>query len=263
MGQKLGQHFLKDKKTLELISSLAVNENVPFFIEIGPGHGELTSFLLKEKVAQVIAIEKDKKLFDFLKIRFGSNKKLKIINGDALTLLEEVIKKEKLKNNNYVILGNIPYYISGHILRTISELKKKPKSVIFLLQKEVAQRIAAEPPHMNLLSSITKIWAEPQIIKFVPKKSFSPPPNVDSCLIKLNTKKSYVKNFEEYCIFVKKLFKQPRKTIKNNLRGFVSQEKIKEVFLKLKIKENERPQNLNIDTIYKMFKIIINENKLY
>lgn len=256
--KKLGQHFLKNKKLLELIASLT-NQNCPStVIEIGPGHGELTEFLVKTLPSEtkIIAIEKDKNLVYLLSKKFSQQKNLTILNGDILKLLEKIVP---LKKTPYKIVGNIPYYITGHLLKIISELKQKPAEVILLIQKEVAQRISACPPKMNILSAITQRWSTPQIIKYVSKKNFSPAPEVDSAILVLKTRKVNNKLFKEYCNFIKILFKQPRKTVLNNLKNLP-----KSVFnqlLKHSIPFNARPQNLNMDIIEKMFKIYSRYNK--
>ena len=165
---------------------------------------------------------------------------------------------------NYKIIGNIPFYVTGYLFRVLGELKNKPSLIVFFLQKEVAQRICAKPskmnpPHrqtmwgMNLLAASIQFWAEPEIIDYISKKDFKPEPKVDSAIIKLSPR-TYADwtrtDAENYYKFIKILFKQPRKTIINNLRPTINDlQQIKEKLKKLGINSNDRPQNLDIKQI--------------
>ena len=137
--KKLGQHFLTNKTKLQKIVralDLRADDSV---IEIGPGHGELTNELrIKNYELKIIAIEKDEELVRYLQEKFAQDKNIEIIEGDILKILPEFAKSRKLKAKSYKIVGNIPYYITGHLLRIIGELKNKPSLVVLTVQKEVA-----------------------------------------------------------------------------------------------------------------------------
>ncbi len=246
--QKLGQHFLKNKKYLKKIAqSLEIKKN-DLILEIGAGHGELTLEILKlaPASAKIIAIEKDKKLFEFLNKKFKNYKNLKIILGDALKIIN---KLNFLKTQNFKIAGNIPYYISGKLFRLISELDKKPEICVFTLQKEVGERICALPRNMNKIGAIIQSWAITKVIENIPKKFFTPPPKVDSVIIILKKIKKPITS-QNYCKMVNILFKQPRKTILNNLLAkFENKELILKILSELNISPNLRPQNLSINQI--------------
>lgn len=246
--QRLGQHFLTNRRVLEKITAALCIKPGETIIEIGPGHGELTELLADKLLAfRIVTIEKDKSLVQFLKNKFQkniSNKQIEIIEGNALKILPEIIYK--LQTTSYKLIGNIPYYITGHLLRIIGELTNKPELIVLTIQKEVAERIVCQPSKMNLLAASVQFWAEPEILGIIPKKDFKPMPKVDSAIIKL-TPKSYILNSKFYYPFIKILFKQPRKTILNNLReGGWNREKIKEICEKLKINPELRPQNLTL-----------------
>lgn len=255
MRQKLGQHFLQNAKVLRTIVKTLDIKNRDFVIEIGPGHGELTDLLIeqaeKNMGVQISAIEKDTELVELLKKKFSGNKTIKIVRGDAVLILPSLIKNVSVK-----IVGNIPYYISGALLRKLSELKHKPQIAVLLLQREVAWRIADKPPKMNLLAASVQVWAEPQIICHIPREDFWPHPEVDSALIMLK-----VKNDNSipagYYAFIRALFKQPRKTILNNLRGGFSKSKneLIELMLGAGIEPNDRPQNLTVGQIMSLARI--------
>jgi 16S rRNA (adenine1518-N6/adenine1519-N6)-dimethyltransferase len=257
--EKLGQHFLTNRiKLQKIVDSLALKAE-DIIIEIGPGHGELTSFLIEDfqfipSDFQLIAIEKDKELVDFLQNKFKKNDNIKIIEGDILKFLPKLISQlPNYSITNYKIVGNIPYYITGHLLRIIGELEKKPKLVILTIQKEVAERICSEPPRMNLLAASVQFWAEPKIIDYIPKSDFRPQPKVDSAILKLVIKQ--LSNYEitqlpNYYKLIKILFKQPRKTILNNLReAQPKKEGIIKILEELRINPGDRPQNLTIEQI--------------
>ncbi len=218
-------------------------------IEIGPGKGALTFPIVHEcnRVgAKFLAIEKDRDLA--LEI-FQSEEKIRVELGDALEILTTVT--ENLRN--YKIVGNIPYYITGKLLRTISELENKPELTVLMIQKEVADRACAKQGDMNLLAAATQIWAEPEILFTLSPEDFDPPPKVSSAVIKLE---SEIQNLESekignYYRLVHIIFKQPRKTLYNNLRDGLDlpEEKIKKTMEDLKIELKSRPQDLSIEQI--------------
>ncbi|NCN52916.1 ribosomal RNA small subunit methyltransferase A [Candidatus Wolfebacteria bacterium] len=248
MNKLLGQHFLINKEVPEkIIKALELNKG-DVVIEIGPGTGALTFPLIKkcqELDCKLIAIEKDKGLIK----NFENKNGLEIFFGDALKDLEKIIPK----NKNYKLVGNIPYYITGKLLRTISELKNKPTNTVLMIQREVAARITSRPPNMNLLAAATQLWAEPKSLFNLPPTDFDPPPQVSSTVIRLKSIDNKM-NEKEVANFYKSLhviFKQPRKTLFNNLReGMeIPQEDIKIGLNKLKIDLQLRSQNLSLDEI--------------
>jgi 16S rRNA (adenine1518-N6/adenine1519-N6)-dimethyltransferase len=250
--QKLGQHFLKNRSALRLIAEslkLALDETV---IEIGPGHGELTEFLrTTNNGSQIVLIEKDEKLFGLLKEKFGGDSRITVIHGDALEILPTIIQNFKFRIFNYKIVGNIPYYITGHLLRILSELEHKPERCLFTLQKEVAERVCAAPPRMNRLAASVQFWASAKIIKIVPASDFSPPPKVSSAIIVLKTTEPADCDAGNYYTAVRALFAQPRKTLVNNLVSATGQKGtiVAEKLSAIGITPIHRPQNLNIDGI--------------
>ncbi len=260
MPRYLGQHFLISKNKLKKIVEALELKNGETIIEIGPGHGELTTVIkYQTSSVKIIAIEKDKKLIPFLQKKFALDKNIKIVDGDALKILPELTKK--LKNRNYKISGNIPYYITGRLLRILSELKNKPSLTVLTTQKEVAQRICSQPPRMNLLATSVQFWAKPKIAGYISKKDFRPQPLVDSAIIKLITKNE-PRGADNYYQLIKTIFKHPRKTIKNNLAvalGKLNFEKKNNFFEELQksgINLASRPQNLEVEDLLKIQSIL-------
>jgi 16S rRNA (adenine1518-N6/adenine1519-N6)-dimethyltransferase len=277
--QKLGQHFLKNAAVLEkIVGALALAEG-DRVIEIGPGHGELTAPLAiaaRGKHCGISCIEKDHTLIENLNVfavqensvAEESGKKgdarIKIIEGDALKLLPEMSATK--------IVGNIPYYITGKLLRVISELEQKPERVVLLIQKEVAERICAAPPDMNRLAASVQFWANATIIAGVPRNDFSPPPEVDSTVIMLENKKfspeetlsstsakGSVIDSALYYRAVRGIFAQPRKTLLNNLTAMAADKVSKSEIIKhlknIDINPESRPQDLGVPQIVTIAKL--------
>lgn len=256
----LGQHFLINKEKIGRIVEALDLKSGDTIVEIGPGHGELTRELrIKNKELRIIAIEKDKNLAENLKKKSARAQNIKIINEDILQILPQIPKSYILNPKSYKIVGNIPYYITGYLLRILGELKKKPSLIVLTIQKEVAERICVKPPKMNLLAASVQFWAEPEIIGYIPKKDFKPQPKVDSAVIKL-TPKTQNLTPKTYYSFIKILFKQPRKTILNNLESGIknlefrkeNREKIKEKLESMGINPFGRPQELSIKQIIEL-----------
>lgn len=254
MGEKLGQHFLKNKSVIpKIIATLGLHPG-DTLIEIGPGEGALTLPLAEtcQKIGcKLVAIEKDHELVNKLEdLKINS---LEIVEGDAL----EVLPKLTERSGNFKIVGNIPYYITGHLLRIISELDNKPKVSVLMIQQEVAERVSAQPPKMNLLAAATQIWAESEVIARLKPRDFDPPPKVDSAIIKLTTKQLTItgKNLMAgYYRLIKVIFKQPRKTTLNNLADGLQIPKSDALKLLtgVNLTGRERPQNLSLDQLLKL-----------
>ncbi len=245
---RLGQHFLTNADVLRKIARIIVRDGGPI-IEIGPGHGELTKILLASPdIPRLIAIERDPALATALEKTFETESRFTLIRGDALHALPEAIS---LLDEQYTIAGNIPYYITGHLLRTIGELPRRPARTVLLIQKEVAERIVARPPHMNRLAAAVQFWAIPKIVGHVGRHDFRPPPKVDSTVIELTTivRKADSRAHDRV---LHALFAQPRKTILNNLGAKGTGLAKGELPLRLAalgINPGDRPQNLSVEQV--------------
>ncbi len=251
--KKLGQIFLQDKSIIQKIIQTSEIKYKDQILEIGPGKGALTKSIL-ETGAKIIAIEKDIKLVKFLENLFKNKQNLKIIHADIRDFLKtnQFYTQYSILNTQYKVLGNIPYYLTSHLLRLLLENPIKPSLIVLMIQKEVAQRIIAQPPKMNLLSASVQFYAQSEIICYVPKTAFYPEPKVDSAVIKITpypviarsdaTRQSFFK-------IIKAGFKQPRKLLINNLSKNLGVQKdtFKKIFLQLNIPINTRAQNLSIN----------------
>ena len=172
--KSLGQHWLKNRVILDEIADLTAAEDVDICVEIGPGLGTLTSSLLK-KFSNVLAIEYDADLARKLPGSFPG-KNLEVINADVL----EVDFDNLMNGRPYCIAGNIPYYITSPIVKKVLAMQNKPQKIVLLMQKEVAERIAAEPGDYSLLALLVQNLAETTLGPVVKAEEFTPPPKVDS-----------------------------------------------------------------------------------
>lgn len=263
-ARRLGQHFLKNRSVLRAIARAVDPRDRETIIEIGPGHGELTAEIQNPKLSaeggsssggkvQIIAIEKDARLAELLKETFADDENVDIVEGDALKILPTVPKTYNLESRTYKIVGNIPYYITGKLLRIVGELPHKPERCVLTLQREVAERITARPPNMNRLAAAVQFWAEPSIIRRIPPENFSPPPKVESAVLVLRSKPGApADEAAAYDAAVGALFAQPRKTVRNNLKGRLpasARISCDDVLADAGIPGNARPQNLSVDDI--------------
>lgn len=241
MKRPLGQHFLFDTNILRKIvksSQITADDTI---VEIGPGLGTLTR-LLSEEARKVIAIEVDKRLIVGLRDALSARKNVEVINADALRFPYDTLKER------FKVVSNIPYNITTHLIFKLLEYKEKIISMTLLLQKEVAQRIVALPRSKDygILSISIQLYTKPQIIFFVSKNAFSPPPSVDSALVHFEMSPLPLFNLKdkEFLMkIVKKAFSQRRKTIMNSLKEFKD---IKMSLQKADIDPMSRPETLCI-----------------
>jgi len=245
----LGQHFLKNKFYLNLIAKSLEIKKEDVILELGAGGGNLTCYLQKAK--KIIAIEIDKNLVEILKRKKIKN--LKIISEDLRKLdLNLLIKKYQVTK----ICGNIPYYLSGFLLREILELKTFPQLLVFLLQKEVGQKIIAKNKKENFLSIAFKLVGEPKIIATLKKELFFPPPKIDSVILKINFfKKQKPLEFRtKFYKFLKLGFLHPNKFLISNLAEVYPKEKLKEIFRSQNLSLKSRAHQLSLDHWLLLFK---------
>lgn len=241
----LGQHFLTSKKALSDIIRAGELNKSDCVLEIGPGKGVLTEALLHDS-KKVVAVEMDTDLIPLLADKFKEeikNDKFNLINADILEL-----DLKNLKLGTYKLIANIPYYITGAIIRKFLSEKNKPSKIVLLIQKEVAERICSKNGKESLLSLSVKAYGIPKIVSRVPKGAFSPSPNVDSAIISISTNvKSVFKNKNEEDSFFKVLhagFAHPRKMLLGNLSKTYNGD-LKRIFedlnLSLKIRSEDVP----------------------
>jgi len=242
-NKSLGQHWLFDEGVLEEIADRADLSKHDTVLEIGPGLGTLTRILTK-KVEKVVAVELDTRLAKELPGRIDSEN-LIVHHRDILTFDLTTLPLD------YKVVANIPYYLTSKLIRTISESKNQPSMAVLLLQKEVAERVAAKPGVMSLLSVSAQFYWEVSLGQVVPAALFSPQPKVDSRLLLLKRRSAELFPDVDNQLFfrvVKAGFSSRRKTLQNSLSGGLRISKIqaKDLIVKAGLDANSRPQALSL-----------------
>lgn len=212
--KSLGQNFLINKGILAKIIAAGSPKAGDTVIEVGPGKGSLTESLVASG-AKVIAIEKDHRLIEELTQEY-KKKDVEIIESDILEINPH---KLDIKEGHYKIIANIPYYITSHFIRDIFEKWPRPQLAVLMVQREVAQRMKAKAGDMNLLALSVQFYADIELVANVSKGSFSPPPSVDSAIVKLTPKKQIVPREikDKFFKIIKAGFSQKRKILIGNL----------------------------------------------
>ncbi|MGA2881569.1 MAG: 16S rRNA (adenine(1518)-N(6)/adenine(1519)-N(6))-dimethyltransferase RsmA [Bryobacteraceae bacterium] len=216
MGRRLGQHFLVRQSILERIGEAACPEKGGTVIEIGPGRGALTSHLLA-RADRVIAIEIDPVLVQYLRAEFRDEPRLTLVETD-------VLKADLTQWGTVTVAGNLPYYITSPILQKTLALGKQLTRAVFLVQKEVAERLTASPGSRDYgyLTVQTQLLSTPELLFTVPAGAFRPPPKVDSAIVRLTPEPKPefpALDREAFLHFAGLCFRHKRKTIRNNLSG--------------------------------------------
>lgn len=260
-NKNMGQCFLVSEKALDKIVGAAKIKRGDKVLEIGGGTGILTAKLL-EKGAEVLVVEKDNRLALVLHERFGKELgtgKVKIIQTDFLDLLfPEVLEKLGWKSKQYKVVANLPYQITSPAIERILERGFLPSLVVLTIQKEVAERICAQPGNMGSLSVLAQACARNcSLVAKFPASYFHPVPEVDSALLRLEGI-AYPEEIE-----IKKLrqvirvgFSQKRKKLKKNLENVFGKETVENIWMKLNLPENTRAQELSLKNWLEITKTI-------
>jgi 16S rRNA (adenine1518-N6/adenine1519-N6)-dimethyltransferase len=249
----LGQHFLVDGEVLSLIVATADLKSDDIVVEVGPGLGILTRELA-QKAGGVVAIELDDNLAALLKKTLAAYQNVTIINGDVL----KIEPKEIIKGWDYKVVANLPYYITSPVLRHFLEASAKPRTMVVMVQKEVARAIAARPGDMSLLSVSVQFYGEPKIITIVPPDSFYPAPEVSSAIVRIGVYSKPKVDVDEKGFFdtVRAGFAAPRKQLANSLAKGLGREKAEVLpFLqKASIDPSRRAETLSIEEWASLFR---------
>jgi 16S rRNA (adenine1518-N6/adenine1519-N6)-dimethyltransferase len=255
----LGQHFLVDAEVLSLIVAAADLKPEDTVVEVGPGLGILTRELA-QKAGNVAAIELDDGLAALLKKTLVSHQNVNVINADVL----KTEPKDIVKGHNYKVVANLPYYITSPVLRHFLEASAKPQAMVVMVQKEVAEAIAAKPGDMSLLSVSVQFYGRPEIISIVPPESFYPAPEVSSAIVKIDVYPKPKVDVDEKGFFdtVRAGFAAPRKQLANSLAKVLGKEKASVLpFLqKAGIDPSRRAETLSIEEWASLFRAFEEKN---
>ncbi len=241
--KSLGQHWLKDRDVLASIADEADITKDDTVLEIGPGLGTLTSELLR-RAKKVVAVELDKDLARKLPAQFPGTS-LEVVNQDILSFDLRTLPE------NYVVVANVPYYITSKIIQLLTTAVNKPRAIVLLIQKEVAVRLAAEPGDMSILAVSAQIYANVRLGDVVPAEYFTPPPKVDSQVVILETRDQPLVTPEEEKVFfrtVKAGFVAKRKKLRSSLSSglHISKQEAEELLQKHGISPDNRAEDLTL-----------------
>ena len=247
--KNLGQHFLTDKNIARKIVSSLENKDVKQVLEVGPGMGVLTQFLLEEKDLETFVVEIDRESVDYLHEHFPQLND-RVISGDFLKM-----NLSDRFTEPFSLIGNFPYNISSQIFFKVLEYRNQIPEVVGMVQKEVAERLAAKPGSKTygILSVLLQAWYDIEYLFTVHEHVFSPPPKVKSAVIRLTRNEVNSLECDEKLLFtiVKQSFNQRRKTLRNSLKGLV--QNIDELDKKWL---SERPEQLSVQEFVELTRLI-------
>lgn len=264
--KSLGQHFLKCNWVISTLIKSAQLKPTDIVVEIGPGGGILTRELVKHSKF-VLAVEKDENLASLLEntLKKEAIFNVEIIKGDILKTFPDVYQT-KFGTETYKVVANIPYYLTSRLLRVFLEKGPQPSMIVLTIQKEVAKRIVAQPPKMNLLALSVQSFGKPQIIKNVPASCFWPKPKVDSAIIKITdiSNDFFLKNAINDADFFKltrMAFSQKRKMLVNSLAKSQPKKFTEQVLTRGVLSPKTRPEELTLAQWTKIYSVIHNLNR--
>lgn len=240
----LGQNFLVDRTAVKEVVKAAGLKPGDTVLEIGPGLGILTKELAG-KAKRVIAVEKDRKMIGILEDTLNSFDNIEVIQGD-------ILKTDLTLDKRYKVAANLPFYLTAPVIRKFLESRLPPKEMVFIIQKEVGQRICAKVPDMNLLAVSVQFYAEAEIISYISKESFWPQPKVDSAIIRIVPQSNSIRkniNTDLFFKIVKAGFSQPRKQLLNNFsKGLkIDRESIMAWLAENGVKPERRAETLSME----------------
>ena len=266
---RLGQNFLADRRAAEKIVDALGDVSQRLVVEIGPGKGVLTD-LLVQRAGHVIAIELDHVLGAQLRMKYALRKNLEIIEGDVLGIqFGRLVGRENgTAGDTWVrnapkaqVIGNLPYYITSPILLHLFEQHEHIGQIVIMVQREVADRIAAEPGgrEYGLLSATAQLFAKVEKLFTLPPTAFAPPPKVHSTVLRLTIAPQAEKlgvDPRAFLDFLKVAFAQKRKTLLNNLRQRYDEDGAKKALATARLRPDVRAEAAELDKMAKVFRAL-------
>lgn len=249
--KSFGQNWLRDEFTLDLIVESAAIKTEDVVLEVGPGLGYLTNKLAKQ-AHKLICVEADQDLIPHLSHQFGAVSNVEIVQSD-------ILKYDLTKlPNNYLVVANIPYYLTSYLIRKFLESTNPPARMVLMIQKEVAERIVATPGKMTVLSFSVQYYARAEIIAPVAKELFEPIPKVDSAIIRIarRSKPAFRADTKQLFRLVKAGFGEKRKMLRNSLAGGLRLDvvRVEELLELAGLEPTARAQELSIEQWEKLYR---------
>jgi 16S rRNA (adenine1518-N6/adenine1519-N6)-dimethyltransferase len=241
----LGQNFLQDESALQKIVSVADIQPDDSILEIGPGLGSLTRYLALVSQS-VTAVELDEHLFPALQATLAPYANVRLVHGDIL----ELNSAKLMETPEYVVVANIPYYITSAVIRHLLESPSRPRRIVLTVQREVAERICARAGGMSLLALSVQVYGKPSIEKTIPAAAFYPSPKVDSAVVKIEIYPEPVipsAHLDNFFRLAKAGFSQKRKTLRNSLGALVGREQAESFLTGAGIDPMRRAETLSLE----------------
>jgi 16S rRNA (adenine1518-N6/adenine1519-N6)-dimethyltransferase len=266
---KLGQHFLVGDDYAQRIVDAVGEISQSTVLEIGPGQGVLTSLLAK-RARRLIAVELDRVMAAQLRLRFGMASNVEVIEADILAIDFDSLFGPKpglgrpgieLKLQPVKVVGNLPYYITSDILLRLFEFSKYFETLVIMVQREVADRIAAEPGNREygMLSATAQLYAKVEKLFVLPPGAFAPPPKVHSTLLRLTLEPRQEQlgvAGDGFIDFLRLSFGQKRKTLWNNLKSRYSEDKLRAALAQAAVKPTARAETLSLEESAAIFRAL-------
>jgi 16S rRNA (adenine1518-N6/adenine1519-N6)-dimethyltransferase len=242
--KSLGQNFLTDARVCERIVAAADITDQDLVVEIGPGLGAITT-LLAARARRLVAIELDQTLIPHLRDALVHAPHVEIMHADALTVDYGVLAADQPVR----FVGNLPYYITSHAIRTLLESQTDWRSIVLTVQLEVAQRIVAQPPEMSLLALSVQFYGQPELLFRIPAGAFYPQPDVESATIRI-VRGELQSNISPSVFFriARAAFAQPRKQLRNTIAAGlgISKGTVEDILIKSGISPDRRAETLSL-----------------
>lgn len=267
---KMGQHFLSNEAAAQRIVEALGDVSEATVLEIGPGRGAITD-LLARQARRLIAVELDRVMSAQLRMKFSMQPNVEIIEGDVLKIELDTVfgaKPGSLRTGlNFApeparVVGNLPYYITSDIVLRLLEYHRYFSTIVIMVQKEVADRLAASPGTRDygLLTATTQLYGKVEKLFTLPPGAFAPAPKVHSSVVRITIKprlESLRVNEADFIAFLKVIFGQKRKTIWNNLKAQYDEEKLRAALAKSGVKPAVRAEALPLEKTASLFRALI------
>ncbi|MBU1178540.1 ribosomal RNA small subunit methyltransferase A [Patescibacteria group bacterium] len=258
VNKRLGQNFLIDQSVINKMVAAADIQADDTVLEIGPGLGVLTE-AIANRAGRVLAVEKDRRLISHLRARFRQQKNIEIVEQDIFKL--DFIKNG-LRDHSYKVVANLPFYITSHFMRFILESEQKPSELVLIVQKEVAQRVVAEPGSHSLLSLSVQFYGQPKIISIIDRRSFYPAPEIEAAILKislLEKPRVTTSDPDEFFQTLRVGFSSRRKQLHNNLSAGwkISNREAQKILTAAGINHTRRAETLSLKEWEKLYCYVV------